>query len=58
MDYEKVRKGLELHSKCEFECPKECPYFGAFGCYHALSRDALGLIEEQHAEIERLKKGE
>jgi len=60
MDREKVIKGLDL---CQqgFDCPAECPYLDdcndlAKPMFVDLARDALELLKEQEAEIERLKK--
>ena len=50
-DREKVIKGLEccVNPVPEFDCSKECPYFGktAGACYTQLSKDALELLQGQ-----------
>ena len=56
---EDVMRALELHADCEmdncFECPYEKYLSKADGnCVHHLSMDALALLREKDAEIERL----
>lgn len=61
-DIEKVVKGLE-HCAVRHKCNNKCPYSniiqdqneGMDSCVTQLSKDALELLKEQQAEIERLK---
>ena len=59
IERKKVIKGLTVCTKpgtrgCFYDI-KECPYDNN-GCRMALMRDALSLLKEQEAEIERLKR--
>ena len=57
MSLVRVVKGLECCSKClGCEDCEECPYYQSIRCNVKLTQDALALIDEQQAEIERLKK--
>ena len=55
-DIEKVKDGLKIHSTA-YTCTEKCPYYnpGEYGCADTLTADALTIIEELQAEIERLK---
>lgn len=55
-DIEKVKQGLHCHSKsgkCS-DSKNLCPYWDVY-CIPATCADALTVIEELQAEIERLK---
>lgn len=59
--YEKVLKGLEAHKSvggCSTESGEKCPYYmpDVLGttCLNKLHEDAINLIKEQNAEIDRL----
>lgn len=61
IDRDKVKKGLWQH--CEgsmFDRCGKCPYYEVadepFQCRDTLLLDAIALLKEQEAEIERLKK--
>lgn len=55
-DREKVIKGLEVCTSIEDgeSCPKKCPYYQdvCYG-YDQLMRDALALLKEQEAELQK-----
>lgn len=53
-DIEKVIKGLEVHTGVYTVC-KGCPYQEQGRCQYLLMEDALNLLKEQEAEIERLE---
>lgn len=59
-DIEKVIKGLECCENRHVSCV-DCPYYiydgtkGHRWCSDEINRDALELLKEQQAEIERLK---
>lgn len=53
MKIEQIKKALECcedSEKCDV-----CPYYGSIHCQEILIKDALGFINRQQAEIERLK---
>ena len=52
-DKERVIKGLECHADPHAPCAG-CPYDGQ-SCAYSLCADALKLLNEQEAEIERLE---
>ena len=57
-DKEKVIKGLECclgSNDCDVEPEADCPYKGMCLCAMALRFDALAMLKEHEAEIERLK---
>ena len=58
-DVEKVKQGLKAHTdECAWVCNENCPYYdpSEYGCCDKLTADALSVIEELQAEIERLTK--
>lgn len=58
-DIEKVKQGLKAHTdECAWVCNEICPHYepSEYGCCDKLIEDALSVIEEQQAEIERLEK--
>ena len=61
-DIEKVKRGLKAHTdECAWVCNENCHYYepSEYGCCDKLTADAMSVIEELQAEIERLqpKKG-
>ena len=53
MKIEQIKKALECcedSEKCDV-----CPYYGSIHCQEILIKDALGFINRQQTEIERLK---
>ena len=56
IDREKVLKGLECLSDENNICSKNiCPYYIFESCVTEISHDALELLKEQEAQIERLE---
>ena len=51
---EMVVKGLECHLDEKVICDS-CPYSVECGCFSLLLNDALKVLKEQEAEIERLE---
>lgn len=52
---EKVIKGLECCTKVEASCTEQkCPYLNNYCCWAKLEQDALELLKEQEAFINRL----
>ena len=54
---EKVLTGLEAHKiigGCHMKSGEKCPYLGDGDCVDKLHGDAIHLIKEQNAEIDRL----
>lgn len=57
-DIEKVKHGLKAHTnECAWACNENCPYYepSEYGCCDNLIKDALSVIEELQAEIERIQ---
>ena len=53
MKIEQIKKALECcedSEKCDV-----CPYYGSIHCQEILIKDAIGFINRQQTEIERLK---
>lgn len=53
---EDVMRGLEYCKEHHINKCKKCPYYNHSHCFYALLSDALALLREKDAEIERLKK--
>ena len=54
---EDVMRALEICVDTEDSmCCHDCPYYRNEPCVHRLNKDALALLREKDAEIERLKK--
>lgn len=51
-----IIKALEVHSGTEDPCTNKCPYSGDPYCGSKMAKDALSLIKNQMAEIERLQQ--